>query len=444
MTENLAVRLTKIKLNDFKNVKNGEIILAGTEKKNAGILGIYGQNGSGKTALINALSVLKTVLSGDGIASGCADYIYITADSALLEFDFEISDGEGLYTVYYTFRLGKKSVEKEGARIFDEKLSLSYVYDDIKMKKTLYISTAGEEPFTPEAKYNVIAGRSKSTFTDLVVERRLAEAMSRSFIFSPAFISLVKKNCRDEKIVFILSTLSEYGINCLHVIGKENDGLISLNALPVSFTSVGVPLGGTAVIPLSETEKLKKSIQGMNIVLEQIIPGLNILVKDFGAEITKDRKEGRRVQLLSLKGNKEIPLCYESDGIKKIISVLQLLIAVYNESCVTVAIDELDSGIFEYLLGELIKIIADNGKGQLIFTSHNLRPLEILDKASIAFTTTNPEERYIRFKNVKTDNLRDFYFRDILLGEQEKPVYDRTDNYKIALAFKKAGETSGS
>lgn len=48
-------------------------------------------------------------------------------------------------------------------------------------------------------------------------------------------------------------------------------------------------------------------------------------------------------------------------------------------------IDELDSGVFEYLLGELLSVFSDGGKGQLIFTSHNLRALEMLNKQSIYF-----------------------------------------------------------
>ena len=144
---------------------------------------------------------------------------------------------------------------------------------------------------------------------------------------------------------------------------------------------------------------------------------------------------------MSLKNGKEIPLEYESEGIKKIISILQLLIFVYNQQSITVAIDELDSGIFEYLLGELLRIISEKGKGQLIFTSHNLRPLETLDKGFIAFTTTNPLNRYIRMNNIKSsNNLRDFYFRDIVLGEQSEEVYDSTNNAEIAMAFRKAGE----
>ena len=132
----------------------------------------------------------------------------------------------------------------------------------------------------------------------------------------------------------------------------------------------------------------------------------------------------------------EIPLKYESEGIKKIISILQLLIVIYNQSSITVAVDELDAGVFEYLLGEILRIISTKGKGQLIFTSHNLRPLETLDRGFLAFTTTNPVKRYIRMTNLKDhNNLRDFYFRDIVLGEQSEELYDPTNNAEIASAF---------
>lgn len=183
----------------------------------------------------------------------------------------------------------------------------------------------------------------------------------------------------------------------------------------------------------------------MNIVLEQLVPGLTIGIVDLGPALLKNGRAGRQIQLMSLKNDKQIPFCYESEGIKKIVSVLQLLIVVYNSSSITVAIDELDSGIFEYLLGELLNIISEKGKGQLIFTSHNLRPLETIDKGFIAFTTTNPDKRYIRMINVKgNNNLRDFYYRDIVLGEQSEQVYNPTNNFEIALAFREAGEAFGS
>lgn len=76
----------------------------------------------------------------------------------------------------------------------------------------------------------------------------------------------------------------------------------------------------------------------------------------------------------------------------------------------------------------------------LIFTSHNLRALEKLNKESIIFTTTNPKNRYIKLANVKSNNnLRDFYLRVISLGGQKEDVYEEANTYEINYAFRKAG-----
>ena len=209
--------------------------------------------------------------------------------------------------------------------------------------------------------------------------------------------------------------------------------------------NIMISLEHPSTIPQEAYSLVKKVVGSMNVVLCQIIPGLTIGVKELGTHLSKNGNVEVRIELVSHKNGKDIPLKYESEGIKKIISILQLLIVVYNKPFITVAIDELDSGVFEYLLGELLRIISENGKGQLVFTSHNLRPLETLDRSFVAFTTTNPENRYIRLSYVKTNhNLRDFYYRDIVLGEQDEPVYETTNNYEIAYAFREAGELSGS
>ena len=94
------------------------------------------------------------------------------------------------------------------------------------------------------------------------------------------------------------------------------------------------------------------------------------------------------------------------------------------------------------MLGELLDIFKDSAKGQLIFTSHNLRPLEMLDKENIMFSTVNPNKRYIHLKNIKaSNNIRDVYLRGITLGGQEEVIYEATDSLKIARAFRKAGRS---
>ena len=51
-----VVRIEEIEIHDFKNVKHGSLNLDNPRKAyKTSILGLYGQNGSGRTALIDAL-----------------------------------------------------------------------------------------------------------------------------------------------------------------------------------------------------------------------------------------------------------------------------------------------------------------------------------------------------------------------------------------------------
>ena len=121
-------------------------------------------------------------------------------------------------------------------------------------------------------------------------------------------------------------------------------------------------------------------------------------------------------------------------------SIINLLICAYNNPSFCVAFDELDAGVYEYLLGELLSVINETGKGQIIFTSHNLRPLELINKNSMRFTMTNPDNRYIKLTNVgNTNNLRDLYLRSINLGGQKEQIYEPTKEYEIRRAFRRAG-----
>jgi len=467
--EKRITRIESITIENFKNVTQGSLDFENKRKEyKASVLGLYGQNGSGKTALIDAIQLLKFALNGTPIPRKYADYINVDAEYATLKYEFVVRYEEVVYNVWYQFSMRKvidenivsidevansnKTIKVE---MFDEVLSFSYESKTDKMRKAALIDTRTDELFVPKAKVHELIGDSKEKYVDLLVTKRLAKATSRSFIFSRELINQYRKNCKNEIYTKLIEGLYTYGHRELFIIDTENIGLISLNTLPLTFKykyggsetygSLPLSVNGPALIPEDMYDVVENVIDNMNIVLEQLVPGLRIGVVDLGSTMTKEGRIVKQIQLMSLKNNKEIPFCYESEGIKKIVSVLQLLIVVYNNPSVTVAIDELDGGVFEYLLGELLNIISEKGKGQLIFTSHNLRPLETIDKGFIAFTTTNPKMRYIRLTNVKgTNNLRDFYYRDIVLGEQSEQVYNPTNNFEIALAFREAGEAFGS
>ena len=67
-------------------------------------------------------------------------------------------------------------------------------------------------------------------------------------------------------------------------------------------------------------------------------------------------------------------------------------------------------------------------KGQLIFTSHNLRVLEKLDYKNIICSTINPKNRYINLTGVgANNNNRDFYIKSLTIGGQKEELYDDED-----------------
>ncbi|HCL00852.1 MAG TPA: abortive phage resistance protein, partial [Lachnoclostridium phytofermentans] len=272
-----------------------------------------------------------------------------------------------------------------------------------------------------------------------------------SYLFSKEILSETKSN--NTEFHTIIHLLNYYATYQLHIISNVQSGVINANiALPFSFVledkkSVSMlygslKLNGTSLLPKDLTPAIQQKIELVNVVLGELVPGLSIRLVELEEQIGENGEKLIETQLLARRGENEILLQYESDGIKKLISILYTVILGFRDASVTVAIDELDSGIFEFLLGEILQMFEESGQGQLIFTSHNLRPLEVLNKKNILFTTTNEKHRYIRFKNVRANqNLRDFYFHDIVLGGQKECIYERTNPYVIRRAFKMAGDS---
>lgn len=462
------VRIENITIENFKNVEKGYLDLENRRKNyQASIVGIYGQNGSGKTALIDALHLLRYALCGLAVPDKYADYIKLEKECATFKFQFKAKPGETVYDIWYQFSIKKcadtlhsedeleNGRPKDKVQVFNEVLSFGGTSEGYKVRKSVLIDTRTQEVFTPKLKYKELLGEEGQDITELLVTKRLAQEQSRSFIFCKGMIERYRRNCQILSYKNVIESLYTFGRMGLFIIDTENAGLISMNVLPlaIQYRDEKIVTVGSFMLSLNEAtpiqeekvELVRKVIGNMNIVLEQIVPGLTIGIVDLGPSVSREGRTERLIQMMSLKNGREIPFCYESEGIKKIVSILQLLIMVYNDAFVTVAIDELDSGIFEYLLGELLRIISEKGKGQMIFTSHNLRPLETIDRGFVAFTTTNPENRYIRMTNVKeNNNLRDFYYRDIVLGEQSELLYNATNNFEIALAFREAGEAFGT
>lgn len=457
--KNSIVRIQKIELHNFKNVKNGAIEFKSNPKKaekyipKAEILGIYGQNGSGKTALVTACDFLKNILEGLSLPNDAYNYINLFSKTATLKFEFYIETVKEQFLVNYEFSIEK--LENKQVKISEEKLSYAKKEGEEWSSKTTIIEYNIEENkyiFKPKIRYEEVVGANKENLVNLKVSQKLALEKNISFIFNEETKSIFNKAFKCKDYIKIIDTLIYFAQCNLFVISNDRSGIINVNVLmPFAFRlereeditsgDIVVGLEGISIISKKAYEVLNKIIAQMNMVIKYIVPNMQIELFNYGEQHDSKGHIGEKVELLSIKNNSKLPIRYESEGIKKIISILSALIAVYNHPSICMIVDELDSGIYEFLLGEILKVIKLGGKGQLIFTSHNLRPLEVLNKDSLYFTTTNEEKRYIRFNYVgNNNNLRSLYIRSINLGGQKEKLYNETDNLEIRRAFRLAGD----
>lgn len=452
------VRIQKIELQNFKNVENGIIEFKSNPKDEenynpgAEILGIYGQNGSGKTALVNACDFVKKIMEGFSLPKDAVNYINIFSKTASISVDFYIQTKKNKFLVNYKIELEK--ISEKDVKISKEVISYSIKKEKWtnKVPSICYDSNNSEEFLTPKSKYNEIILQDKENLVNIKVAQKLAVEKNKSFIFNEDVKEILKKSLKDKKILTVIDVLTYFSRCNFFVIKNEHSGIISLDYLMhfsfrleesegIASGDIAIGLNGPTYIDRSVYSIITKVVDQMNIVLSKIVPGLKVELHNYGRQINEKGKENLKVELLSIKKDIKLPIKYESEGIKKIISILSTLIAMYNNKSICVVVDELDSGIYEFLLGEMLSVIEKGGKGQLIFTSHNLRPLELLNKDAIYFTTTNLKNRYIRFNNVKNNNnLRSLYIRSINLGGQKEELYMETDNDEIRRAFRLAGE----
>lgn len=455
------VRLSSLTLENIKNVKRGTIFMPMANDRSlslhgAEVLGIYGQNGSGKTAVVDTLYFLQQIMVGQEPDQDIMDYIDADTDRAEVTAEFKIYGKDCMFEVGYHVYLSKGA-----GRVFIEREFLNCAINQRgkRSNKNIFMDYQKSEPdciFKPQKRLEELIGKDKEIKTDLIVARKMAEKSNCSYIFGESSREIFYKSHEKgfKNYATVIGVLFDFALKDLFVIRNTHSGLISANfMLPMAFRVEKDKVGwkGDFAIPLMEPvildgerkELLYAIVNQVNMVLYTIIPGMSIDVKDYGKQALNSGEEGFKVELMSVReGKKPIPIRMESEGIIKIVSILNALIQAFGNPGVCLVIDEFDAGIFEYMLGELLDIFAKSAKGQLIFTSHNLRALEMLDKESIMFSTANPDNRYIHMKSVKeTNNLRSMYIRSITLGGQDEMIYEETDSLKIARAFRKAGRS---
>lgn len=471
----IKVRILSIKINNIKNLKNGLIEFDSNKKVNkneflfdkSDVIGIYGPNGSGKTAVVNSFRILKDIIVSSNLKdrntmldhfkpNEVYDLINKEEREAKLELNYFVEVNNIKFINIYEVILGKDEVNKK-AFIKNEKISYKVFNESLNKfdsKVTLIDVNLNIKSFDNFIKPAKLIDELKRNDKNIVnIFLRLLGASSAnnsSFIFNETFFEVLENNKNLFSVSLSLRKIKEHAKHLMHVYdNKEISEIAANDAIPLFIKNeengkINTLVGTFSLFNESLNELVyKKEIfnyfKEIDFVINKIIPDMHVEVIDLGNVILSDGKDGFKSDVVSIRNGVRIPLRLESDGIKKIISLISSLVDIFNNSHSILIVDEFDSGIFEYLLGELLKIIKNDGKGQFLFTSHNLRALEMI-KDSIIFSSLNDDDRFISYPRIsKTDNLRNHYLRDLFLGNNEKFSSD-IDSYEISDAFKRGGE----
>ena len=505
------VRINKITFENFKDVGFGEIIFDCYKNdvpqgEKSDILGVYGQNGTGKTTFVEVMKIIKTLISGNSLnIMIISDMISINSEYAQVECLFDIQYENGIRRkVNYSFKVkrGTSLIEANfnsfnsafgqhmqktvsslvGVNVYDECISMSGQFNGESIKMQPIIDSSIQEirvPFGPASKRKMLINETDENLFDLEVNKRFSYNTAQSFIFDSKTIQILN----DSEYKDVIKIIVNFGKNCLAVISPDslafnnpisgyfgiyntkditnNESFMNLLSA-TSFEIVGTenvhyldeeyrfdPLDTPVLFPdryqeaieVNRYNSLSKQFESMSIVLNQLVPGMEVGLKKGKDTITAEGKPAIFTEVVAYKDGIEMPIRYVSEGVIKIISILSLIILAYNDKSTTIVIDEFDSGIFEYLLGDIIDAFKEGGLGQFVFTSHNLRPLESLGKDNLYFTTSNRDNRYVHLKNLgKNKDLKKAYLRRITgLETQDEELYRSTRCSSIKAALRKAG-----
>lgn len=472
MKQDVIVRLMKTELYNFKNVQFGEVkyMNYGSLNKDASfscadIIGLYGQNGSGKTALVEGLDALKFILAGQSLPYKSFLGLVDDQGNTKIVSIFFVSVDEKQYKVQYEAMLKADQVA-EKINIVREKIVYWEKGSSWKAKRDLCFANPyyendnilGQENLSIESMHiglfknipflgamqtlaAVSAAEHRSVFFNSRVRKALNEIKENAGIESQNLSSIIESLTRFAAVDFHVIKVNQLGdINgneCIPInMRYETKTEVMQGCLPLF-------INGQGELPRVVFDLFAKTIDAINIAIKSVIPNLQIDLEIKSNLKKPDGQEVVQVEVYSNRDGKRFLIQYESEGIKRIISLLHFLISVYNNPSTCLVVDELDSGIFEYLLGELLGVMQQDMKGQLIFTSHNLRALEKLEAKNIICSTTNPNNRYIRLTGInRNNNRRDFYIRSIAIGGQQEELYNDDDLQAMGYAFRKAGKKS--
>lgn len=359
---------------------------------------IYGENGSGKSALITGVKIFRDLIINDNYLSESRtqDFLneIVNKETNVFQFrlEFLISIDNEKIVYEYTLNLGKGmnglyEIQYEGLKWKNGNYA-NHKYKSVfesQNGELVYVScTEQEEERIKKKTLNLLSTHS---FIYLYLTNLNDNVLTQEDVNQGLFISVVA--CLT--LTFLSRVyLAEEDQHELYFLRRRLKGSkTDQQSLIESF--FGQENSLNAALGVNEKFVDKENFDQYRERVEQLTQFIRIFKSDL-VSIDIDAKENGDQYICELNlnyGKYVINKEFESTGIKKLIRLFDCLLFASTGGIVFV--DEMDSNLNDVYLCKLIEYFMYYGKGQLCFTTHNIDPMSVLkeNKNSIDFLSSD-------------------------------------------------------
>lgn len=361
---------------------------------------IYGENGSGKSAIITAVKIFQDLIINDNYLNESKTQVFLEEiiNKSTQKFCFACEFLVDLKTskmVYnYSIEIGKneKGLYEIQSEILKSKNG-NYAnnnYDlifECQNGELFYVDSSDEQREIWEKKsFNLLTSHSfvyifltnlKKDMSDSEVDRADRELLIH-IVLCLTLAMVLKVYLEDEdqhELYFLRKRLKESRLDNQAL----QAGLQVYGELANVFSSVN-----EKIVDKQHFERYKRRVEQLTQFIKIFKPELVSIDID-----AKENGEQYECELNLNYGDYRINKEFESTGIKKLIRLFDCFVAASNAGIVFV--DEMDSNLNDVYLCKLIEYFMYYGKGQLCFTTHNLDPMTVLkeNRNSIDFLSSD-------------------------------------------------------
>ena len=367
------------------------------------IKGIYGANGTGKSAIISSVRIMKNLIINESYLNNPVAQKHLDAlinkHLGVLEMqaDYLVDLEDSFLLYHYHIKLKKDKTAKfciaeeslkcrNATSITGKNTQIFKVVDGIIIdllrgddRFAVMLKDQSKNLLSKASLLPLMLSKTAVSFWDNLLDYPLARKMISLLLFGSSLFVYLDEG--DDHTDYIVSSLLDYSegdnysidfptaMKFRHEIKRPMQFMISDRELNVSKSSY----------PAFERE------------VEQLQEFLRIFKKELKS-VAIDRKEDKyfyKCRLIMRYQDYDVDAEFESTGIKKLIKLFAFL--KKSAEGEIVFIDEMDANLHDVYLCALLEYLMEYGEGQLCFTTHNIGPMDILkkNKKSIDFLSVD-------------------------------------------------------